>query len=85
MVRTQITMDPELHRRARRKASELGISLAEYVRRLVADDLAVPTRTATPAVVFNLGRSGSPNTARDHDEALGRAVADDHPGYDPDA
>lgn len=38
-ARTQITMSPEMQQRARAKAAELGISLAEYVRRLVADDL----------------------------------------------
>lgn len=35
-VRTRITMDPEVQRRAHAKAAELGISFAEYVRRLVA-------------------------------------------------
>jgi predicted HicB family RNase H-like nuclease len=39
-ARTQITMDPELRRRAQAKAAELGISFAEYVHRLVTDDLA---------------------------------------------
>jgi hypothetical protein len=38
-ARTQITMEPELRRRAQAKAAELGISFAD-VRRLVADDLA---------------------------------------------
>jgi len=37
--RNQITLDPELQRRARKRASDLGISLAEYFRRLVARDL----------------------------------------------
>jgi hypothetical protein len=42
--RTQITMDPELQRRAHAKAAELGLSFAEYVRRLVAHDLGEPRR-----------------------------------------
>ena len=38
-ARTQITMDPEMQRRAHAKAAELGISFAEYVRRVIAQDL----------------------------------------------
>src|SRR5437016_12002796 len=36
MSRTQITLEDEMQRRARRRASDLGVSLAEYFRRLVA-------------------------------------------------
>ena len=65
MARTQITLDPEIQRRARKRASDLGISLAEYFRRLVARDLGgVPTK-ADPAAVFDLGRSGGSNIAKD--------------------
>src|SRR5262245_2628628 len=35
-VRTQITIDRNLQRRAQAKAARLGISFSEYVRRLVA-------------------------------------------------
>src|SRR5262252_1840797 len=38
-VRTQITIDRNLLRRARAKAVSLGIPFSEYVRRLVAADL----------------------------------------------
>jgi hypothetical protein len=38
-IRTQISMDPALRRRARAKAAALGISLSEYIGRLVARDL----------------------------------------------
>jgi hypothetical protein len=41
-ARTQITIDPELQRRAQARAAELGISFAEYVRRLLASDLGEP-------------------------------------------
>ncbi|HEY2186010.1 MAG TPA: hypothetical protein VGH39_13525 [Xanthobacteraceae bacterium] len=34
-IRSQISLDPELQRRAQAKAADLGISFAEYVRRLV--------------------------------------------------
>ena len=43
-ARTQITMDPELQRRAHAKAADLGLSFAEYVRRLVAHDPANAAR-----------------------------------------
>jgi hypothetical protein len=38
--RTQVSLDWEMHQRARRRANELGVSLAEYLRRLVSRDLA---------------------------------------------
>jgi hypothetical protein len=37
----------------------MGISLAEYVRRLVARDLARPEQKADVSSIFDLGSSGS--------------------------
>lgn len=74
-ARTQITMDPGLQRRAHAKAAELGISFAEYVRRLVADDLGEPKRKVDVSVLFDLGASAEPtDVARDKDKMLGEAV-----------
>ncbi|MGH9656210.1 MAG: hypothetical protein ACRD6B_22430 [Bryobacteraceae bacterium] len=64
MSRTQITLQTEAHRRARQRASDLGLSLAEYVRQLVARDLSRPERTADPACVFDLGDSGGSDIVR---------------------
>ena len=76
IVRTQIGLDSEAHRRARRRASELGISLAEYVRRLVDADLAGgPPAEADVASVFDLGDGGDSDIARDKDRLIGDAVA----------
>jgi hypothetical protein len=75
MSRTQITLDSELQRRARKRASELGISLAEYVQNLVARDLKSPERSADPSAVFDLGDSGGSDVARDKDTMIGEAVA----------
>ena len=75
MVRTQITLDPELQRRARQRAAQLGISLAEYMRRLVARDLREREPTTDAAVVFNLGRSDGADVARAKDRMVGEAVA----------
>jgi len=78
-ARTQITMDPELQRRAHAKAAELGISFAEYVRRLVADDVGDQKRKADISVLFDLGASAEPtNIARDKDKMLGDAVWEEY-------
>ena len=75
MARTQISLDPELQRRARRRAGDMGISLAEYVRRLVARDLGRPGTAANPSAVFDLGASGRSDVARDKDAMLAEAFA----------
>ena len=54
-----------MHRRARRRTGELGVSLAEYVRRVVARDLGGQTAQADAALMFDLGSSGGSNIARD--------------------
>jgi hypothetical protein len=76
-VRTQVTLDPELQRMARQKAAALGISFAEYVRGLVAKDLAAPGVAEPPDVsqVFALGDSGGADVAREKDRMVGAAVA----------
>ncbi len=75
MARTQITLDPEEHRRAVARARELGISFAAYVRRVIAADLAGPPRTADPSVLFDLGDGGPGDVAREKDRYLGEALA----------
>ena len=74
MSRTQVTLDPELHRGARAKAAALGLSLAEYMRRLVACDLEAPRPTADIGAVFDLGASAGSDVAREKDRYLGEAV-----------
>jgi hypothetical protein len=75
-IRTQISMDPAMRRRALAKAAALGISFAEYVRRLVARDLGdTETRGFAEAgtepkpdisSIFDLGASAKPtDIARD--------------------
>src|SRR5215468_1922120 len=78
-ARTQITMDPELRRRAHAKAAELGLSFAEYVRRLVAHDLGEPRHNAPISLLFDLGASRDPtDIARDKDQMLGEAAWAQH-------
>lgn len=75
MIRTQITLDRELRNRARKRAGELGISLAEYIRRLLDRDLDRPRVVSDPSVVFALGDSGGSDVARSKDAMIGEAVA----------
>jgi hypothetical protein len=78
-ARTQITMDPELQRRAQARAAELGISFAEYVRRLLASDLGERKPKADISIVFDLIDEGPPtDIARDKDKMLGEAVWADY-------
>jgi hypothetical protein len=80
MSRTQITLSPENHRLARRRAAELGISLAEYIRRLVDRDLeeTMPAR-ADISVIFGLGDSGGSDVGTHKHEYVGEAVDALHP------
>ena len=72
-------MDPELQRRAHAKAAELGLSFAEYVRRLVAHDLGEPRRNTPISLLFDLGASCEPtDIARDKDQMLGEAAWAEH-------
>jgi hypothetical protein len=74
-ARTQITLDPDTQRRAQAKAAELGISFAEYVRRLLAHDLGQPQRKAPISSIFDLGASADPtDVARDKHKMLDEAV-----------
>jgi hypothetical protein len=75
VARTQITLEPEYHRKARARAAELGISLAEYLRGLVARDLEGPLRTAKPELVFDLGTSARSDVAKHKDDYLGEAIS----------
>jgi len=75
MSRTQISIDLETKRRARKRASELGISFAQYIRGLVARDLETPSRDPDPSLVFDLGTSRDTDIARDKDVLVGRAAS----------
>jgi len=75
MARMQITLDTEVQRRARQRASDLGVSVAEYVRRLVTSDLGKRPAEADPAQVFDLGRSRGADIARHKQAMIGAAMA----------
>ena len=73
--RIQITLNRELLRQARTRATELHISLTEYVRQLVARDLLVSGQTADASEVFALGNSGGSDIANNKDAMIADAVA----------
>ena len=77
MARTQITLEPETHRRARQRASDLGVSLAEYLRRLVKRDLGGPQPKGDVTCLFNLGHGGHSDIATHKDRMIAEAIEAD--------
>lgn len=73
--RTQVTLDQDLDRRAKGRARELGVSFAEYVRRLIARDLD-DDEQHRPDIneLFGVGSSGGSHVANDKDRYLGEAL-----------
>jgi len=66
-MRTQIALDDEQHARAKRKAADLGITMAEYIRRLVARDLGAAGTSASVSAIIGLGDSGGSDIANEPD------------------
>ena len=80
MIRTQIQLTEEQHRELKRWSSRLGISMAEAVRRCVADGLeamrgeeAAPDRVKEALDVIGRYASGRTDVAERHDEHLADA------------
>ncbi|MFN0105825.1 MAG: hypothetical protein ACKV2U_27530 [Bryobacteraceae bacterium] len=73
--RTQISLEHEIHIRARRRAGDLGVSFAGYIRGLVARDLGNSPATANPASIFDLGASGASDIATGKDTTIAEAFA----------
>lgn len=80
MVRTQIQLTEDQHRRLKRWAARLGISMAEAVRRCVAEQLAREDRAAhgsdrVQEATDVIGRyaSGRSDVAARHDDYLADA------------
>lgn len=73
MAKTQIALETEMQRRARQRANDLGVSLAEYFRRLLARDLARPQTVAHVDRIFDLGTSGGSDIASQKDFMVAEA------------
>ena len=77
--RIQITLEPEVQKRAQARAAELGISFVEYIRRLVENDLGARKRRANVSALFDLGASvEGTDVACDKDKMIAAAVQQDH-------
>ncbi len=74
-------MDAGLRRRAHARAAKLGISFAEYVRRVVVRDLGEPVARSPVSELFDLVADG-PETdiARDKDRLIADAAWREHAG-----
>lgn len=77
VVRTQVTLDADAHRRAKRRAADLGISFAEYVRRTLDRDLGEPPKTDI-SEIFGIGDSGGSNIARYKEQYLDETVESEY-------
>jgi hypothetical protein len=77
MVRTQITLDTDVHRRAKRRAADLGISFAEYVRRTLDRDLGEKP-TGDISAIFGLADSGVSDVSSNVEKYLDEAACDEY-------
>lgn len=76
MTRMQVTLSEDLLQHARRRASRLGISLAEHIRRLIAADTEPSASPSDVGAMFDLGHSGGSDIARHESAYLAAAVSE---------
>ena len=74
-MRTQIDLESEQHALVKRKAADLGISMAEYIRRLVERDLGQAVPSSDISAIFGIGDSGGSDIAVDRKGATAEAIA----------
>ena len=74
MVCTEISLTTEVHTRVRQRAADLGISPAEYIRRLVDQDLSRSPRKTDRSLVFDLGSSKRMNIASEKSRMIAVAI-----------
>jgi len=69
MIRTQVSLPKQEYALAKKEAKELGISLAEFVRRAVRDKLPV-SKEAPWMRYAGMVASGDPNSSQTIDEIV---------------
>ena len=74
-MRTQIDLESEQHALIKRKAADLGISMAEYIRRLVERDLSQTGSGSDISAIFGIGDSGGSDITVDRKGATAEAIA----------
>jgi hypothetical protein len=70
MLRTQISLEPEMYERARLEAARLGVSIAELMRRALAAQLAADAGGRPWMRFAGVLASGDPRASRSVDEAV---------------
>jgi len=72
MYRTQISLDPEQHRRLGEEARRLGISASALIRRLVTEYLATPDPDDEDplAAITGIAHGGGEPIGREHNRFL---------------
>jgi hypothetical protein len=70
MVRTQISLPPELHRKAKRRAAAEGVSLSELARRGLEREVtdSEPSPKRDISAIFGIAGPGSPSDIARHKE-----------------
>lgn len=68
--RMQITLDPAMQVKVRRRAERIGVPVAEYVRRVIAADLGGDPPKSDVTELFGLGRSPEPTDIAKNKEAM---------------
>jgi hypothetical protein len=72
MLRTQVSLDEQDYKLAKKEAAALGISVAEYVRRAIRSALPIPRlREQAKWMRFaGLVESGNPHSSQSIDEIV---------------
>jgi hypothetical protein len=76
--RTQVYLDPEVHRRLKERAKEEGISLAELIRRMAKDYLRKEASPKDFLAIVGLGQSGKTDVSEKHDDYLAQVLSDEN-------
>jgi hypothetical protein len=75
LSRLQVCLDPDTRRKVAKKAAAAGISMSEYVRRVIASDLDPAKKQFDVSEIFDLGRSdGTTSIATDKDRMIAEAI-----------
>lgn len=69
-----IVLPDHHHAEAKRKAARQGVSLSEYIRRLVARDLGPGTSSNDPSAIFGLFDSGGSRIADGKQAMISEAI-----------
>ncbi|MDE0066496.1 MAG: hypothetical protein OXN44_06455 [Acidimicrobiaceae bacterium] len=72
-MRTVITLPDQVHARAKRRAAELGISFAEFARRLFEKELATPVPQGDLEAIRAMVRGEEFDMAGDGKRIVGEA------------